>query len=34
MTQGGNQVKIVLPIESKMAAAKKQCFKLRFFVFN
>ena len=29
MTQGGYQVKIILPIKSKMAAAKKQCF-LRF----
>ena len=29
MTQGGYQVIIVLPIKSKMAAAKKQCF-LRF----
>ena len=26
MTQGGYQVKIILPIESKMAAAKKQYF--------
>ena len=26
MTQGGYQVKIILPIKSKMAAAKKQCF--------
>ena len=29
MTQEGYQVLIILPIESKMAAAKKQCF-LRF----
>ena len=29
MTQGGYQVVIILPIKSKMAAAKKQCF-LRF----
>ena len=29
MTQGGYQVIIILPIKSKMAAAKKQCF-LRF----
>ena len=29
MTQGGYQVITVLPIKSKMAAAKKQCF-LRF----
>ena len=29
MTQGGYQVEIILPIKSKMAAAKKQCF-LRF----
>ena len=28
-TQGGYQVIIILPIKSKMAAAKKQCF-LRF----
>ena len=26
MTQGGYQVIIILPIKSKMAAAKKQCF--------
>ena len=26
MTQGGYQVIIILPIQSKMAAAKKQCF--------
>ena len=25
MTQGGYQVIIILPIKSKMAAAKKQC---------
>ena len=29
MTQGGYQVIVILSIESKMAAAKKQCF-LRF----
>ena len=29
MTQGGYHVIIILPIKSKMAAAKKQCF-LRF----
>ena len=29
MTQGVHQVIIILPIKSKMAAAKKQCF-LRF----
>ena len=29
MTQGGYQVIIILPIKSKMAAAKKQCL-LRF----
>ena len=29
MTQGGYQVLVILPIKSKMAAAKKQCF-LRF----
>ena len=29
MIQGGYQVIIILPIKSKMAAAKKQCF-LRF----
>ena len=29
MTLGGYQVIIILPIKSKMAAAKKQCF-LRF----
>ena len=29
MTQGGYQVIIILPIKSKLAAAKKQCF-LRF----
>ena len=26
MTQGGYQVIIILPIKSKMDAAKKQCF--------
>ena len=29
MTEGGYQVLIILPIKSKIAAAKKQCF-LRF----
>ena len=29
MTQGGYQVTLILPIKSKMAAAKNQCF-LRF----
>ena len=29
MTQGGYQVIIILPIKSKMAAARKRCF-LRF----
>ena len=29
MTQGGYQVIVILPIKSKMAAAKKRCF-LRF----
>ena len=29
MTQGGYQVIIILPLKSKMVAAKKQCF-LRF----
>ena len=29
MTQGGYQVMIILPIKSKMAAARKRCF-LRF----
>ena len=29
MTKGGYQVIIILPIKSKMAAAKRQCF-LRF----
>ena len=33
MTQGGYQVIISLPIKSKMAAAKKQCF-LRFLYFT
>ena len=28
MTQGGCQVIIILPIKSKMAAAKKRCFLL------
>ena len=26
MTQGGYQVKIILPIKIKMAAARKRCF--------
>ena len=33
MTQAGYQVMIILPIKSKMAAAKKQCF-LRFLCFT
>ena len=33
MTQGGCQVIIILPIKSKMAAAKKQCF-LQFLYFE
>ena len=33
MTQGGYQVIMILPIKSKMAAAKKQCF-LRFLYFT
>ena len=33
MTQGGYQVIIILPIKSKMAAAKKRCF-LRFLFFT
>ena len=33
MTQGGYQVIIILPIKSKMAAAKKWCF-LRFLYFT
>ena len=33
MTQGGYQVMIVLPIKSKMAAARKWCF-LRFRYFT
>ena len=33
MTQGGFQVIIILPIKSKMAAAKKWCF-LRFLYFT
>ena len=33
MTQGGYHVIIILPIKSKMAAAKKQCF-LRFLYFT
>ena len=28
MTQGGYQVIMILPIKSKMAAAKKQCLSL------
>ena len=34
MTQGRYQVIIILPIKSKMAAAKKRCFKLRFLYFT
>ena len=33
MTQGGYQLIIILPIKSKMAAAKKWCF-LRFLYFT
>ena len=33
MTQGGYQVIIILPIKSKMAAARKRCF-LRFLYFT
>ena len=33
MTQGGYQDIIILPIKSKMAAAKKRCF-LRFLYFT
>ena len=33
MTQGGDQVIIMLPIKSKMTAAKKRCF-LRFLYFT
>ena len=33
MTQGGYQITIILPMKSKMAAAKKQCF-LRFLYFT
>ena len=33
MTQGGYQVKIILLIKSKMAAARKRCF-LRFSYFT
>ena len=33
MTQGGYQVIIILPIKSKMAAAKRQCF-LQFLYFT
>ena len=33
MTQGGYQVIIILPIKSKMAAAKKQFFFFLVFVF-
>ena len=33
MTQGGYHVIIILPVKSKMAAAKKQCF-LRFLYLN
>ena len=34
MTQGGYQVIIILPIKSKMAAAKKRCFSVRFLYFT
>ena len=33
MTQGGYQVIMILPIKSKMAAARKRCF-LRFLYFT
>ena len=33
MSQGGYQVIIILPIKSKMAAARKRCF-LRFLYFT
>ena len=33
MTQGGYQVIIILPLKSKMTAAKKRCF-LRFLYFT
>ena len=33
MTQGGYQLIIILPIKSKMAAAKKRCF-LQFLYFT
>ena len=33
MTQGGYQVIIILPIKSKMAAARKRCF-LQFLYFT
>ena len=33
MTQGGYQVIIILPIKSKMSAARKRCF-LRFLYFT
>ena len=33
MTQGGYQVIIILPIKSKMAAARKRCFFFFFFFF-
>ena len=33
MTQGGYQVIIILPMKSKMAAARKRCF-LRFLYFT
>ena len=33
MTQGGYQVKIILPLKSKLAAAKKRCF-LQFLYFT
>ena len=34
MTKGGYQVIIILPIKSKMAAARKRCPKLRFLYFT
>ena len=33
MTQGAYQVKIILPIKSKMAAARKHCFFFAISVF-
>ena len=32
MTQGGYQVIIILPIKSKMAAARKRCLAVRFVI--